>query len=151
MSKADEAEKLFLEGANCAQAVVGAFADEIGIPQSSAFKLASGFGGGIGRTRNVCGAVSGMVLVLNALRGNEDISDKNSKDVHYALIQRALSEFKAETSSIICRELLGLPPEGATAPVSENRTPAYYKKRPCSKMVALGAEIAEKLLADTAK
>lgn len=151
MCKAELAEKLFLDGANCAQAVMGAFADEIGISKENAFKLASGFGGGIGRTRNVCGAVSGMVLVLNALRGNDDISDKSAKDAHYALIQRALSEFKNETSSIICRELLGLPAEGASAPVSEKRTPKYYQKRPCSKMVALGAEIAEKLLAETAK
>ncbi len=141
MTKAETAEKLFAEGANCAQAVVGAFAEECGLELNAAFKIASGFGAGVGRSREVCGAVSGMVMVLNMLYGSEDISDKNAKDAHYDLIQQALNKFKSECGSIVCRVLLGLAPGENTGPVSGARTPGYYRKRPCSGMVALAAEI----------
>ena len=144
--KAEEAKRLFLQGANCAQAVLGAFADECGISREEAFRIASGFGAGIGRLREVCGAVSGMVLVLNFIRGGSDLSDKSSKDAHYELIQKLVGEFRKETGSIVCRELLGLDGKRTDSPVSEERTAQYYKKRPCPEMVALAAEILERNL-----
>ena len=109
MSKAEEAKELFQQGANCAQAVCGAFAPECGLSQEDAFRLSSGFGGGFGRMREVCGAVSGMMLVLNMKFGNTSITDKDAKDGHYALVQKYIRMFQEETGSIVCRELLGLP------------------------------------------
>ena len=84
MSKAEEAEALFKSGANCAQAVLGAFCGECGLDRETALKLASGFGAGMGRMREVCGAVSAMFIVANLKYGNSDLSDKRAKDAHYA-------------------------------------------------------------------
>ena len=146
MTKGEKARALFMEGANCAQAVLGAFASECGISEKQALVISSGFGGGVGRMREVCGAVSGMVLVLNMIYGSDDLSDKEAKDAHYARIQSAAALFKAECGSIVCRELLGLEKKTPTPPESDARTPEYYKKRPCADMVALAAEITEKYL-----
>ena len=84
-NKSELAKEYFLSGANCAQAVLCAFAGECGLSEESAMRMASGFGGGMGRMREVCGAVSGMILVANILRGNSDVKDKAAKDKHYAL------------------------------------------------------------------
>ncbi len=144
--KADEARALFCAGANCAQAVFGAFAEECGITQEEAFRLASGFGGGMARLREVCGAVSGMILVLNCKYGNADLSDKTAKDAHYARVQALCNAFRQETGSIVCRELLGLAPGQSDQPRSEERTGEYYKKRPCADLVVLAAELTESYL-----
>lgn len=148
---AAQARKLFLDGANCAQAVLGAFHRECGLELETALKLSSGFGGGVARLREVCGAVSGMVMAAGLLRGYTDFGDKAAKDAHYALIQRLAAEFRTANGSIVCRELLGLPEKTADAPVSEARTREYYRKRPCVELVALAAAILERELADTAK
>lgn len=147
MNKSEKAKALFMEGANCAQAVCGAFAAECGISEEQALVISSGFGGGVGRMREVCGAVSGMVLVLNMIYGSGDLSDKSAKDGQYARIQEVADAFKKECGSIICRELLGLEKKAPATSESEERTPEYYKKRPCADMVALAAEILEKYLA----
>ena len=147
MNKSEKAKALFMQGANCAQAVCGAFAAECGISEEQALVISSGFGGGVGRMREVCGAVSGMVLVLNMIYGSGDLSDKSAKDGQYARIQEVADAFKKECGSIICRELLGLDKKAPTPAESEARTPEYYKKRPCADMVALAAEILEKYLA----
>ena len=146
MNKADIARQFFLDGANCAQSVAAAFAPEVGMSERELFKLASGFGGGFGRRREICGAVSGMVLIVNMLCGNENISDKKAKDDHYALIQKLLREFEERTGSIICRTLLELDKDAATPHVSEVRTTEYYQKRPCVELVALAAEILENFI-----
>ena len=151
MTKAEKARALFMEGANCAQAVAGAFAPECGLTEEQALVMSSGFGGGMGRMREVCGAVSGMVLVLNMVYGSGDLKDKNAKDGQYVRIQAVAEAFKAECGSIICRELLGLEKKESTPPQSEERTAEYYKKRPCADMVALAAEITEKYLAENPK
>lgn len=143
LSRSERARGLFEQGANCAQAVAGAFADVVGMKEEELFKLASGFGGGVGRMREVCGAVSGMVLIMNMLYGNDDISDKSAKDAHYARVQSVIKKFEAETSSIICRTLLQLAEDADTPPVSEARTKEYYQKRPCAALVELAAQILE--------
>ena len=143
LSRSERARELFEQGANCAQAVAGAFADVVGMKEEEIFKLASGFGGGVGRMREVCGAVSGMVLIMNMLYGNDDISDKSAKDAHYARVQSVIKKFEAETSSIICRTLLQLAEDADTPPVSEARTKEYYQKRPCAALVELAAQILE--------
>ena len=142
-ARARRARELFEQGANCAQAVAGAFADVVGMEEIELFKLASGFGGGVGRMREVCGAVSGMVIILNILYGNSDISDKDAKDAHYARVQGVIKKFEAETSSIICRTLLKLAKDAETPPESEARTKEYYQKRPCAALVELAAQILE--------
>jgi len=143
VNKSEEARRLFLSGANCAQSVVGAFHEECGLDFDTAMCLASGFGAGMGRLREVCGAVSGMFMVVGLKYGYSDLSDKKSKDEHYALIQALAGKFKKETGSIVCRELLGLEKKQIDLPVSESRTAEYYKKRPCAEMVVLAARILE--------
>ena len=145
ISRADMAEKYFKEGANCSQAVLAAYADELRISVEFAMRLASGFGGGVGRMREVCGAFSGVVLIENLRNGFTDHTDKEAKDACYARIQALASAFKEQSgsNSIICRELLS--GSGATSGgASEPRGKEYYKKRPCVELVRLAAEIAEK-------
>ncbi len=139
-AKQQKARELFLAGANCSQAVLGAFQEECGLDMDTLLKLASGFGGGMARMREVCGAVSGMFLAADLIKGSASLTDKAAKDAQYAFLQGLAAKFKAETGSIICRELLGLP-AGPDAPVSTPRTPAFYHKRPCAEMVALAAGI----------
>ena len=142
-SKAEYAAELFHKGANCAQAVAGAFASELGMSEKEAFKLASGFGGGVGRLREICGAASGVVLVLNHLYGNDDISDKDAKDQHYARVQSVLREFEKINGSLICRVLLELDEKTPVKPESEQRTNAYYQQRPCANLVKSAARLLE--------
>lgn len=142
LPKGEKARALFKEGYNCSQAVVLAFCKEMGLEESIALRMASSFGGGMGRMREVCGAVSGMFLVAGALYGYEDPKDFEAKKQHYARIQELAEQFKAETGSIICRELLGA--AGAdSASEPEKRTEAYYKKRPCDEMTAIAAGLME--------
>ncbi len=145
--KAQQARELFQAGANCAQAVFGAFHQECGMSLDEALKLASGFGGGFSRMREVCGAVSGMVLVINRLHGNSDLSHKEAKDSNYALIQKLMREFSSQTGSYICRELLKAESHDHS-PYSTERTPEFYRKRPCGDLVALATEIVERTLAE---
>ncbi|HKL73859.1 MAG TPA: C-GCAxxG-C-C family protein, partial [Clostridia bacterium] len=105
--------------------------------------LSSSFGGGMGRLREVCGAVSGMFIVAGLLYGYDNPVDKKAKTDHYKLIQELAAEFKKENGSIVCRELLGLGKEADT-PVPDDRTKEYYSKRPCVELVGIAAEIIEK-------
>jgi len=137
----EDAKNNFLTGANCAQAVLCAFCDRCGLDRETAMKLASGFGGGIARQREVCGAVTGMCMAAGLIRGPGESTYKTAKDEHYAFIRGLCDAFRDETGSIVCRELLGLGPKQSDPPVSEARTAAYYKKRPCAELVALAARI----------
>ena len=141
--KMDKAKDLFLAGANCAQAVLCAFTDETGLDTETSMKIASGFGGGMARMREVCGAVSGMFMAYDMICGTASFTDKDAKDALYKKLQALAEEFKKENSSLICRELLGisLPANTPDTPVSEARTPQYYKKRPCAELVAMAAGI----------
>lgn len=147
ISKADEARRRFLDGANCAQAVLCSFADACGLDQRTASHLATGFGAGFGRLREVCGAVSAMTMVAGLLHG-ADADDKTAKDDCYAWVQRLANEFRDQAGSIICRELLGLPAGQSDAPISEARTPDYYRRRhrTCCEKVMLAAAILEREL-----
>lgn len=143
MTHGEIAKKYFEQGYNCAQAVTLAFAEEMGLEPEQAAKMASSFGGGLGRLREVCGCVSGMALAAGALYGYSDPEAKEEKADHYALIQRLAGEFKERNGSIICRELLaGITND--TNPVPEARTDSYYKKRPCAELAYMAAEILEK-------
>ena len=144
--KAQQAEKLFREGYNCCQAVIGAFAEELGMQTEDILRLASSFGGGMGRLREVCGAVSGMFMIAGLERGYDDPKAQQEKKEHYARIRHLADEFKKENGSIVCRELLGVDNNGNPTP--EARTASYYKKRPCAELVRQAAEIIEKELED---
>ena len=141
-TKANIAKELFLQGYNCSQAVFGAYCDDLGINKDTAFLLSAGFGGGFARRREVCGAVSGATLVLSYLRGYSKAEDSDKKKQLYAELREFYDRFEKETGSIICRELLSLE-EKVSSPTPEDRTEAYYKKRPCAELVALSAEILE--------
>lgn len=145
MSRADIAKELFENGCNCCQAVFCAFLDETKLSKEDALRLSAGFGGGMGRMREVCGAVSGMTMALSDKFASVDPNDHAKKAELYALIQKAAGEFKEENGSIICRELLGLS-EKNSSPIPEERTKEYYKKRPCSELVHCAAAIAEKYI-----
>ena len=152
-SRGDRARELFREGYNCSQAVTLAFADELearGISKEMAAGLASSFGGGLGRLREVCGCVSGMALVCGALEGYTDPKAAAEKQDHYKRIQKLVTTFKDENGSYICRELLsGI--NSDTTPVPEARTESYYKKRPCAELAACAADILERHLEELQK
>lgn len=149
-TKAEYAKELFLEGYNCAQAVFGAFCEDYGIDRELGLKISSGFGGGIARRREVCGAVSGAVMVLSMEHGYSDASDSDAKKKLYEEIRGVLSGFEEETGSIVCRELLGLS-EKVSEPTPEARTKEYYKKRPCAELVYLAAKCVEEHLRELHK
>lgn len=138
MTTSEKAKKLFENGYNCAQAVLCAFCDQTGMDEKTAYMLASSFGGGIGRMREVCGAVSGMAMVAGLLYGYTLDEEPSKKADHYALIQSLANKFREENGSIICRELLDTKPD---THIPEERTPQYYKKRPCSELVYCSAKI----------
>ena len=138
--RSQKARDYFLQGYNCTQAVVLAYCDELGLDKSVALKIASSFGGGMGRLREVCGAVSGIFMVAGMLYGYDDPKDKEGKAALYAKIQELAARSKAQNGSIVCRELLGLS-EHKSAPTPEERSPAYYKKRPCPDLVAAAVQI----------
>lgn len=126
-----------MEGCNCAQAVFAAFADELGLDAEKAKLIACGLGGGVGRMREVCGAVSAAALVLGMRLGPDKLKA-------YPAIQEFCAKFKAEAGSIVCRELLA--ETGATqGGTPEARTGAYYAKRPCAELVALAARLLERM------
>ncbi|MBP3339251.1 MAG: C_GCAxxG_C_C family protein [Lachnospiraceae bacterium] len=139
---AKKAMQLFKEGYNCSQAVILAFSDKYDIEETTAVKLASSFGGGMGRMREVCGAVSGMFMVAGLLYGYDDPKAKEEKADHYARIQKLAAEFTKINGSIVCRELLGLT-QKKDDPTPSERTAEYYKKRPCEQLVGIAAAIME--------
>ena len=140
------AAELFLSGKNCSQAVLVAFSDLTGLDPKTSAKLSAPFGGGMGRQREVCGAVSGMLMVLGLLYGYEDPGqDDTAKKEHYRLVQELCGRFREEAGSIICRELLENP---ASDPTPSPRTAEYYKTRPCARFVMLAARILDEYIAD---
>ena len=139
------AEEYFKEGYNCTQAVVLAFSDLHGMDAKAAARLSSSFGGGMGRLREVCGAVSGMFLVAGMLYGYGDPKDFQGKKEHYGRVQQLAKAYEEENGSIVCRELLGLAKK-KDVPTPEQRTEEYYKKRPCGKLVRIAAAIMEQYI-----
>jgi C_GCAxxG_C_C family probable redox protein len=138
------AGELFMKGYNCAQAVAVAFCDLTGLDADFSARLVSPFGGGMGRMREVCGAVSGMYTVLGLLYGYDTPGDDVSKKRLYTEVQELAARFCEETGSIICREILKNPPSD---PNPTPRTEEFYKKRPCVRMVSLAARLMDEFIA----
>lgn len=145
MSHPELAMELFEQGYNCAQAVFLAFIDVTGLDKATALKLSSSFGGGMGRLREVCGAVSGMFMVAGLLYGTGDGASQEEKADHYARIRQLAETFRKRNGSYLCRELLdGIATASGGAP--EARTPDYYKKRPCARLCHDAAEILDQYI-----
>lgn len=132
--------QLFSQGYNCAQSVVGAWADRYGLDMDTALRISSSFGGGIGRMRLTCGAASGIFMLAGLETGTVDLTDRNGKAANYKVVQQLAADFRQALGSITCGELLGLDkPEGTHQP--EERTPEYYRKRPCREIVGEACRI----------
>ena len=145
MTKREIAENYFKQGYNCSQSVALAFSKEINMDEKTVAMMASGFGGGFGRLREVCGAVSGMVMVLGALEGDCNPEDKLARLETYKKVQELVLKFKEQNGSFICRELICMDGKN-TSPNPVDRTAEFYKKRPCVSLVGDAAEILEKYL-----
>lgn len=133
---------LFMSGYGCCQSVTCAFADLYGLSEEQALRVAAGFGGGVGRMRMMCGAVSGMVILAGLSDGQTEGADREGKAHCYKVVQDLLAAFKTENGSVICAELLGL--KGEIPPgnfVPDERNAEYYRKRPCAAKVVSAARI----------
>lgn len=145
-ARADKAREMFLQGYNCCQAVVGAFADLYGFDPETAMKMAEGFGGGMGRMRLTCGAVNAMAIVAGMKMSHGQAGDLKRRSEIYAVVRQMVGEFKDDNGTIICAELLGLSLPKDDSPVPEERTPDYYKRRPCPDKIHQCGLIIEKYL-----
>lgn len=140
-----KAAELFLSGYNCAQSVAVAFCDVTGLEEKAAARMVSAFGGGMGRLREVCGAVSGMFFVLSYLYGYDTAGDDVSKKRLYTDVQALAGQFRERCGSIVCREILKNPP---TDPTPSPRTAEYYQTRPCARMVVTAASLMDAFIAE---
>lgn len=148
ISKVDHGEKaaeLFLRGYNCAQSVVVAFCDLTGLTPEYAARMASSFGGGMGRMRETCGAVTGMLLVLGLLYGYDRPGDDGAKKELYTQVQQLAGQFREQVGSIVCREILHNPPSD---PNPTPRTAEFYKTRPCARMTMLAGQLLDQFIAN---
>lgn len=146
MNESQRAVELFKEGFNCSQSVFVAFAHRFDIDEDTAKKISAGLGGGIGRLREVCGAVSGAAMVIGSLASATEGADAENKQKNYELVREFAKRFTEENGSIICRELLGLDEQTKETAKPESRTAEYYKKRPCVEIVECAAQILEEMI-----
>lgn len=147
MTKKDRALELFMEGFNCSQSVFTAFADRFGIDEDTAKRISAGLGGGVGRQREVCGAVSGAVMVLGSVKAAVDGDDAKGKKENYELVREFCDLFgERHGGSIICREMLKIQAEKKESSTPDERNASYYASRPCAKAVYDAAEILEELI-----
>ncbi len=142
MTRRESAENNFIEGYNCCQAVVLAFSDLLPVDRESLLKISSSFGGGIGRLRETCGAVSGIAIVLGLLYGYASPETGSVKADHYARIQEVILDFEKKNGSLVCRDLLNLADKHST-PEPSPRTADFYGKRPCQRYIGDAAELLE--------
>lgn len=141
--RVSRAVEYFMAGYGCCQSVVAAFADLYGLDDELAKKIAAGFGGGVGRLRMMCGAVSGIVMLTGLDCGQTEGSDRDGKSACYKVVQQLLARSEAENGSLICAEILGLKgyEKARSSYVASPRTAEYYKKRPCAAKVESAARI----------
>ncbi len=145
MTHSQKAQDYFLQGYNCAQSVFTAFIDVTHVEEKEALKISAAFGGGIGRLRETCGAVSGMALVISHLKGYTTAQNQQEKSDFYALIQRVIAPFEQKAGSFVCRDLLKLL-ENRSTPIVPLRDEKYYKERPCLGLVVLAAQLLDEWL-----
>ena len=148
MNEKQRASELFLEGFNCSQAVFTAFSHRFGIDEDTAKRISAGLGGGVGRSREVCGAVSGAAMVIGSIAAATKGDDAQSKKENYELVQQFCEKFKELHGSIVCREILKKPPTLKESATPDERTAEYYRKRPCLRVVEDAAGIVAQMIAD---
>ncbi len=146
MSEKERAVELFHEGYNCSQSVFTAFAHRFNIDEETAKKISAGLGGGVGRMREVCGAVSGAAMVIGSICSATDGKDNENKQKNYELVREFADRFIKRNGSIVCRELLGLDVKMENTAKPDSRTAEYYKKRPCVELVGDAAEILAEII-----
>lgn len=141
--RVSRARNYFTSGYNCAQAVAMAFDDVMEMDGNAVARIAAPFGGGMGRMREVCGAVSGMTLIAGSICPSVDPKNMDERKANYALVQHFAAEFRKENGDIVCRRLLGLEEsvERSEGAMPSERTAEYYRKRPCVEYVATAARI----------
>ena len=141
--RVERAVENFMAGYGCCQSVLAAFADLYGLDEQQAKKIAAGFGGGVGRLRMMCGAVSGIVMLVGLDCGQTEGSDRDGKSACYKVVQQLLAQSEAENGSLICAEILGLKghEKAHSSYVASPRTAEYYKQRPCAAKVESAARI----------
>ncbi|MDE7403798.1 MAG: C-GCAxxG-C-C family protein [Lachnospiraceae bacterium] len=144
-SRVEQATATFEEGYTCAQSVFSTYADLFGMDKETALKLSSPMGGGIGRMREVCGAVSAMALLAGLKEGNTDPTNEEGKEKIYLLTRQMAEKFREQFGTIVCRELLGIEGMEESAKPSV-RTQQYYQERPCLQLIAAAAKIIEEML-----
>lgn len=147
-SRTDRAVATFEEGFNCAQSVFSTYADCFGMNRETALRMSSAMGAGVGRMREVCGAVSSMAMLAGLKEGNIDPDNEKAKEHIYTLVRQMSARFREEYSSIICRELLGLEEGVEESAKPSIRTPEYYASRPCPGIIACASRIIEEMLLD---
>ena len=135
----------FERGCHCAQSVFVALCDQTGLDEQDALALSASFGGGIGRMRETCGALCGLLMALGYTLGRYPLGSSEGKDRHYRLTQYAALRFKQKAGSVFCYELLGLP-HAAQIPVSEPRTQEFYRDRPCAAFILAAVEVFDELM-----
>jgi len=135
------AEELFMQGFNCSQAVVAAFADIYGYTEEQALKMSAGFGAGIGRMRMSCGAFNGIVLLAGLDCGSTTPGDREGKSYNYKVVQELAARFKEEHGTLICSELLKMKRDAPLNYEASERTAEYYKTRPCVNQIISAAKI----------
>ena len=146
--RAERAKAYFQDGYNCSQSVFMAYADLFDLDVELASKFASSFGGGMGRMRYVCGAVSGMLMVLGFVFGYTDTESDTDKLSHYKLVQEKMRQFIGHFGSVTCSELIKTKDDNF---VPTPRNEEFYKARPCAKYVWYCAEILQEELAKQGK
>lgn len=144
--RTQKALNYFVTGYNCSQSVFMAYADIFDVNEELAKNLSSGFGGGIGRMREICGTVSAMTLLAGLKYPVNDITNNEERTKNYATVQKMANEFKSQYNSIICRDLLSSLKDISNNPNPDKRTEEYYKVRPCSRFVETAARIAGKII-----
>ncbi|MBN1764908.1 MAG: C_GCAxxG_C_C family protein [Sedimentisphaerales bacterium] len=148
MNKIEQAVDNFHTGFNCAQAILGSYADRFGLECETAFRIAAGFGGGM-RMGSVCGAVTGAYMVLGLKFGSSVAHDKKSKADTYEQVTDFTARFQAARGSVMCKDLLGCDissPEG----YQQARQNDLFNTV-CPRMVQTAAEIIEDLFAENSK
>ena len=148
--RVDRAVDYFMQGYGCCQSVVAAFADLYGLDDTMAKRIGAGFGGGVGRMRMMCGAVSGIVVLVGLDCGQTEGSDREGKSACYKVVQQLLARSREHNGSLICAEILGLKghDKAMSSYEASARTAEYYKTRPCAAKVESAARIFAEYLQD---
>ena len=146
MDRIQKAKDLFESGCNCSQAVIFAYSDLFGMDETTAMRVSEGFGGGMGRMRLTCGAVSGMFMLAGLKYGKGIPNDLETRTKVYDTVQKMAKEFEEMNGSIVCGDLLGINKPKDTGAVPTERNSEFYKKRPCVGCVEDCAKIVEKYL-----